>query len=122
LGNDDASERVREISINYAETGESFDRKTIIVDSYFSATIAKILQNDPNPKTMAECKTRSDWNQWKDATQAEISSLTKRQVLCQVIPTPPQVFLVGFCNTSGVKHALRISNHEHEHPLAFIFT
>jgi peptide/histidine transporter 3/4 len=96
LGNDDASERVHEISINYAETGESFDRKTTIVDSYFSAMIAEILENDPDPKTMAECKTRSDWNQWKDAIQAEISSLTKRQVFSQVIPTPPQVFPVGF--------------------------
>jgi hypothetical protein len=26
------------------------------------------------------------------------------------------------CNTSGVKDALRIANHEHEHHLAFIFT
>ena len=58
--------------------------------------IAEILKNDLDPKTMAECKTRSDWNQWKDAIQAEISSLTKRQVFSQVIPTPPQVFPVGF--------------------------
>jgi hypothetical protein len=43
LGNDDASEKVREISINYAKTGESFDRKTTIIDSYFSAMITKIL-------------------------------------------------------------------------------
>jgi len=62
LGNDDASERVYEISINYAETGESFDRKTTIFDSYFSAMIAEILAYDPDPKTMAECKTRLDWN------------------------------------------------------------
>jgi len=34
LGNDDTAERVHEISINYAETGESFDRKTTIVDSF----------------------------------------------------------------------------------------
>jgi len=75
---------------------ESFDRKTTIVDSYFSAMIAEILENDPDPKTIVECKTRTDWNQWKDAIQAEISSLTKRQVFSQVIPTPPQVFRVGF--------------------------
>jgi hypothetical protein len=29
--------------------------------------------------------------------------------------------LVG-CNTSGVKHALSIANHDHEHHLAFIIT
>ena len=96
LGNDDAWERVHEISINYAETRESFDRKTTIVDSYFSAVIAEILENDPYPQTMAECKTCSDWNQWKDAIQSEISLLTKRQVFSQVIPTPPQVFPMGF--------------------------
>jgi len=60
LLNDDASERVHKIPINYAETGESFDRKTTIVDSYFSAMIAEILENDLDPKTMAECKMCSD--------------------------------------------------------------
>jgi hypothetical protein len=78
LGNDDALERVQEIFINYAETGESFDRKTTIVDSYFFTMIAKILQNHIDPKTTAEYKTCSNWNQWKDTIQAEISSLTKR--------------------------------------------
>jgi hypothetical protein len=29
---------------------------------------------------------------------------------------------VGACNTSGVKHALSIANHEHEHHRAFIIT
>jgi len=96
LGNDDASERVHEISIKYAETRESFNRKTTIVDSYFSTMIAEILENDRDPRTMAECKTHPDWNQWKDAIQVEISSLTKRQVFSQVIPAPPQVFRVGF--------------------------
>jgi hypothetical protein len=42
--------------------------------------IAESLENDLDPKTMAECKKRSNWNQWKDAIQAEISSLSKRQV------------------------------------------
>ena len=56
---------------------ESFDRKTTNVDSYFSVMIAKILKNDPDPKTMAECKTCSDWNQWKYAIQAEIFLLAK---------------------------------------------
>jgi hypothetical protein len=58
--------------------------------------IAEILENNPDPKTMAECKKRSYWNQWKDAIQAEISSLSKREVFSQVIPTPPKVFPMGF--------------------------
>jgi hypothetical protein len=96
LGNDDASERVQEISINYLESGESYDRKTTIVDVDFSAMIAELIQNDPDPKTMAECKSRSDWNQWKEAIQAEITSLSKRKVFSQAMPTPPKVFPVGF--------------------------
>jgi hypothetical protein len=67
LENDDASERVHEISINYLEFGESYDWKTTIVDIDFFAIIAELIQNDPDPKTMAECKSRSDWNQWKEA-------------------------------------------------------
>ena len=45
---------------------------------------------------MAECKKRSDWTQWKEAIQAEIASLTKREVFTSAIPTPPKVFPVGF--------------------------
>jgi hypothetical protein len=96
LGDEDASQRVHEISINYLESGESYDRKTTIIDINFFTMIAKILKNDLDPKTMVECKKCSDWNQWKDAIQAEISSLSKREVFSQVIPTPPKVFPVGF--------------------------
>jgi len=60
LGNNDTSQRVREISINYIEYGESYDRKSTIVDIYFAEAIAEIIQNDPDPKTVAECKKRSD--------------------------------------------------------------
>jgi hypothetical protein len=96
LGDEDASQSVHEISINYVESRESYDRKTAIIDNYFSAMIAEILKNDPDPKTMAKYKRRLDSNQWKDAIQAEISSLSKREVFSQVIPTPPKVFHVGF--------------------------
>jgi hypothetical protein len=42
---------------------------------------------------MVECKKRSDWNKWKEAIEAELASLKKREVL---IPTPPKTFPVGF--------------------------
>jgi hypothetical protein len=58
--------------------------------------IAELIQNDPDPKTMAECRSRSDWNQWKEAIQAEIPSLSKRKVFSQAIPTLPKVFPMGF--------------------------
>jgi hypothetical protein len=60
LGNDDASERVYEIFINYLESGESYDRKTTIVDIYLSTIIVELIQNDLDPKTMVECRSRSD--------------------------------------------------------------
>jgi hypothetical protein len=56
LGNNDASPRVHEISINYIEPRESYDRKSIVVDIYFAKSVVEIIQNDPDPKTMAECK------------------------------------------------------------------
>ena len=96
LGNIESNNGVKEISINYIDSGESYDRKTTIVDMYFSAAIVEIFLNDPNPKTMAECKKRSDWAQWKEAIQAEIASLTRRGVFTSAIPTPSKVFPVGF--------------------------
>ena len=41
LENNDTSQRVREISINYIESEESYDRKSTIVDIYFAEPIAE---------------------------------------------------------------------------------
>ena len=57
LGNNDTSQGVHEISINYIESGESYDRKSRIVVIYFAEAIAENIQNDPDPKTMAESKS-----------------------------------------------------------------
>ena len=45
-GSHDESLRVNEIAINFIETGESYDQKSIIVDYYFSKQIANILEID----------------------------------------------------------------------------
>jgi hypothetical protein len=60
LGNHDESTRVDEISINYVETRETFDRNAIVVDSYFPEKNVEFLQRDLDPKTMAECMQRLD--------------------------------------------------------------
>jgi hypothetical protein len=62
----------------------------------FSTIIAENFLADPYPKTMAECKGRSDWNNWKKVIEAELNSLKKRKVFTEVISTPPKIFLVGF--------------------------
>ena len=95
-GNDEESSRVQEISINYINSGETFDRKTTIVDTYFFEQIGNNLLNDPDPKTMAECRKRSDWEKWEEAIQSEIASLNKGVVFTPVMTTPPSIFLVGY--------------------------
>ena len=96
LGNNDESLRVEEITINFIETGESYDRKSTIVNCYFSEQIANILQTDLDPKSMTECKKRSDWDKWKVAIETEIASLYKRKVFSAVMPTPPGILPVGY--------------------------
>jgi hypothetical protein len=96
LGNHEELHGVQEISINYTSSGRLLDRKTTVVDSCFSTAIADNLLNDPEPKTMAECQQRSDWNKWKEAIDDELSSLKKREVFTAVMPTPPRVYPVGF--------------------------
>ena len=53
-GSHDDSLRVNEIAINFIVTGESYDRKSIIVDCYFSKQIANILEIDSDPKSLSK--------------------------------------------------------------------
>jgi hypothetical protein len=96
LGNHHESIRVDKIAINYVEIGETFDRNATVADSYFAEKIVESLQHDPDPKSMVECMQRSDWNKWKEAIEAELASLYKREVFSTVMPTPPSIFLVGY--------------------------
>jgi hypothetical protein len=67
----------------------------MVVNSYFSTMVAGLL-NDTEPETMAECRQRSDRIKWKEAIEAELDSLRKREVFSKVIPTPPRIYPVGF--------------------------
>jgi hypothetical protein len=95
LGNHDEFDGVQEISINYTSFGELLDRTTMVVNSCFSTMVADLL-NDPNLKTMIECKQRSDWINWKEVIEIELDSLRKREVFNNVRPTPPMTYPVGF--------------------------
>jgi hypothetical protein len=81
LGNHEESNGIEGISINYTSSEEVYDRSTRIVNSSFSTIIVENILVDPDPKTMVECKKRSDWNKWKKAIEAELSLLKKRKVL-----------------------------------------
>jgi hypothetical protein len=96
LGNHEASKGTEEISINYTSSGKIYDRSTTIEDLYFSTVIAENFLNDPDTKTMAECKKRSEWNKWKEAIEGELNSLKKRKVFTKVVSTSPRTFPVGF--------------------------
>jgi hypothetical protein len=60
LGNLETSTGIQEISINYTSSGEVYDRSTTIVNPCFSTIIAENFLANPDPKTMAECKRRSN--------------------------------------------------------------
>jgi hypothetical protein len=96
LGNHEMSKGIEEISINYTSSEKVYDRNTTIVDLCFSTIIAENFLNDPDPKTMVECKKRSELNKLKVAIEAELNSLKKRKVFTDVIPTPPRTFPIGF--------------------------
>ena len=81
---------------------ESYKRKSIIVNIYFSEQIANILQTDSDPKSMTECKKCSDWDKWKVAIETEIASLYKREVFSAVMPTP-RWDTNGFSSVKGMK-------------------
>jgi hypothetical protein len=96
LGNHETSTVIQEISINYTSSGEVYDHSTTIINSCFSTIIAENFLAGPDPKTMVECKGRSDWNKWKEAIEAKFNSLKKRKVFTKVIPTPPRIIPIGF--------------------------
>jgi hypothetical protein len=60
LGNHETSMAIQEISINYTSFREVYDHSTTIVNPCFSTIIAENFLANPDPKTMAECKRRSD--------------------------------------------------------------
>ena len=84
---DDANE---EITTDYVESRDLYNRKTTVVDINFVSKIAAVIDEDPEPKSMAECRKRSDWVKWKEAIETELRSLKKRQVFGPVAPMPPQ--------------------------------
>jgi uncharacterized protein YukJ len=62
LVNHEASKGIEEISINYTSSKKVYNHNIMIADLCFSTFITENFLNDPYPKTMVECKRRSDWN------------------------------------------------------------
>jgi hypothetical protein len=88
-----------ETSINYISTGEILDRNKIVVDNIFSFKIAFDItrsNDDIEPQSVEECRCRNDWPMWKEAIQAELNSLAKREVFGHVVQTLEGVSHVGY--------------------------
>ena len=87
-----------EISISYVHRGEKWDRNNFDVNNIFAFQVAlDIIQNDddPEPQNTNECRQRNDWPKWREAMQAELHSLIKRDVFRPVVQTPASIKPVG---------------------------
>jgi hypothetical protein len=76
---DEGLKGIEEIFINYTSFGDVYDRSTTITNICFSIVIAKNFLNNPDPKTMTECKKCSDRNKWKEAIKAKLTRLRKER-------------------------------------------
>ncbi|CAL1357417.1 unnamed protein product [Linum trigynum] len=88
-----------EISNNYVLDEKCWNRSEIIVDDVFAYTAALSVMNeneDHEPRSIDECKTRDDWPKWKEAIKAELKSLSKRKVFGPIVLTPENVKPVGY--------------------------
>ena len=88
-----------EIFINYASTGELWDRTKVVINKvFFFAVAIEILKQDDDhePRSVDECHSKHDWSKWKEAIQVELNSLVKRKVFGPVVPTPNDVKPVGY--------------------------
>jgi hypothetical protein len=81
--------------MSFMGLGELFDHTTIVINSFFSTMVVDLL-NDHDTKTMAEYKQCLNWIKWKEAIEAKLDSLRKREIFSNVIPTPPRTYPVGF--------------------------
>ena len=93
---DELDDSIEEIAINYTESRELYNRQNTYVDINFVSKIAEAINEDPEPKSMAECRKSSDWVKWKEAIETELRSLSKRQVFGPDARMPPKVFPVGY--------------------------
>ena len=86
-----------EISISCVHRGEKWDRNNFDVNNIFSFQVAlDIIQNDDDPESQNtnECRQRNDWPKWREAMQAELHSLIKRDVFGPVVQTSSSIKLV----------------------------
>nr|GEV09637.1 retrovirus-related Pol polyprotein from transposon TNT 1-94 [Tanacetum cinerariifolium] len=89
----------KEMSINYSQTHILWERNEIgDIDEIFSYSAASDSMggdDDLEPKSVIDCQSRPDWDKWKDAMQAKLNSLNKRNVFGPIVTTPRDVKPIG---------------------------
>ncbi|GKB33857.1 putative RNA-directed DNA polymerase, partial [Tanacetum coccineum] len=89
----------KEMLINYSQINILWGRNEIgDIDEIFSYSIASDIMSgddDPEPNSVIDCQSRSDWGKWKDIVQAELNSLNKRNIFEPIVTTPRDVKPVG---------------------------
>ena len=70
-----------------------------MINNIFPFQVAlDIIRNDEylKPQNVEECRNRNDWPKWKEAMQAKLNSLTKREVFGPIVQTPKGIKPVGY--------------------------
>ncbi|KAM1510718.1 hypothetical protein TB1_019085 [Malus domestica] len=88
----------REILVHCTVLDEVWNRNEMIVEDAFSYSVTTdiMLSDDIKPRSVDECRHRTDWSNWKQAIQVELDSLVKRKVFVPIVPTPPHVKPIGY--------------------------
>ena len=88
-----------ENSICYVDDGKTINRYETEINDIFIYHVATDIEintdNDPEPRSIDECRQRNDWPKWKEAIQVELNSLSKREVFGPIVPTPEGIKPVG---------------------------
>ena len=90
---------ITETSINYVSSRKQWNRENTTLDEIFAYSIAIDIMNDEDdiePRTVDECRRRQDWPKCKEAIEAELKSLEKREVFGRITKTPNGVKPVGY--------------------------
>ena len=69
--------------MSYVHKGYKWDRNDIVNNNIFSFQVTlDIIRNDedPKPQNVEECRHITNWLKWKEAMQAKLHSLMKREV------------------------------------------
>jgi hypothetical protein len=78
-------------------TGKIWPRDaTELIDQFAFHVSQEIMEEKPDPTTVAQAQKREDWPRWEAAINSELDSLIKRQAFGPITQTPPDINLTGY--------------------------